>query len=305
MKFSPLRRIPGTTALLSFELVSRSLSITQASGDLCVSPGAVSRQISELEAFLGTPLFHRRKQRLALTAAGAAYAKQIRPLLDQMEQATLAVRSRREDNRHLHLSIAATFGNRWLLPKLADFYVRHRDVVLDISTRVGMPDFDAMRLDAALVYCEAPPAGFDATRIYPLRLMAVAASRLFKGGKVPKGLATFERLPLIEQSTVPRAWNDYFQAMGEPMPPHRRGPRFDLLSMGHEVTLAGLGIALLPAYLVDEDLRSGRLVRVHPQQFETAASYQLLYPEGLADRPGLKALREWMLAQAAAFPPPG
>jgi LysR family transcriptional regulator, glycine cleavage system transcriptional activator len=299
MKFGLTRRIPSTTALLSFEVVARTLSMTQAAGDLFVSPGAVSRQISELEEFLGTQLFVRERQRLVLTPAGQSYAEQVRPLLEQLERVTLAMRSRQADTRHFHLSIAATFGNRWLLPRLADFYARYPDILLDISTRIGMPDFTAMRLDAALVYCTEPPPGFEGHKVFPLSLIAVAAGKLFKGGKVPKGLSAFERLPLMEQTTLPEAWKGYFDTLGKTPPSTTLGPRFDLLSMGHEVALAGLGVALLPGYLVADDLRTGKLVRVHPHEFETAGAYWLIYPSHQASLPWLSRMRDWLAEQVA------
>lgn len=303
MKFSANRQIPSTTTLLSFELVARTLSITQAASEMCVSPGAVSRQIAELEEFLGVRLFNRDKQRLTLNASGQEYVNQVRPLLAQLEEATLNMRSQRAGKRHFRLSVPATFGNRWLLPRLGDLYTRHPGAMLDISTCVGVPDFQAMRLDAALCYCSAPPAGFEATHIYPLRLMAVAARDLFEDGLPPAGLEAFERFPLMEQSTVADAWPHYFASMGQAPPVVQRGARFDLLSMGHEVALAGLGIALLPSYLVREDLKTGRLLQLHPHEFDTAASYQLIYPGSQADDPVLQLLRQWLLDTASRFPP--
>jgi len=295
MKFSANRQIPSTTALLSFELVARTLSVTQAASEMCVSPGAVSRQLTELEEFLGIRLFNREKQRLTLNANGQEYSKQVRPLLAQLEEATLNMRTQRAGKRHFRLSVPATFGNRWILPKLGDLYARHPATMLDISTCVGVPDFTEMRLDAALCYCLAPPAGFEATRIYPLRLKAVCARQLFRGGKPPSGLRAFEQYPLMEQTTVADAWPRYFASMGESPPATQRGPRFDLLSMGHEAALAGLGLALLPGYLVDDDLQAGRLVQAHPHEYDTASSYQLVYPGHQAEHPTLNLLRDWLL----------
>ena len=295
MKFSANRQIPSTTALLSFELVARTLSVTQAASEMCLSPGAVSRQIAELEEFLGIRLFNRARQRLTLNANGQEYATRIRPLLAQLEDATLNMRSQRAGKRHFRLSVPATFGNRWLLPRLSELYAKHPGAMLDISTCIGIPDFQAMRLDAALCYCLEPPAGFEATRIYPLRLLAVGARQLFKNGKPPGGLKVFEQFPLMEQSTISDAWPNYFASLGQTPGTVTRGARFDLLSMGHEVTLAGLGLALLPAYLIGEDLKSGRLVQLHPHEFDTAASYQLIYPKQHADDPTLGILRDWLL----------
>ena len=241
----------------------------------------------------------RERKRLVLTAAGREFASQLQPLLDSLERVTLGLRARQSDSRQFNLCTAATFGSRWLLPRLSGLYRRHPEVLLNLSTRVGMPDFAAMRLDAALVYCTEPPAGFGGHKVLPLRLLAVASSRLFKSGRVPSGLSVFERLPLLEQTTLPDAWPGYFRSLGRSPKSTIRGPRFDLLSMGHEVALAGLGVALLPGFLVNGDLHAGRLLRVHAHEWETPGSYWLSYPAHHASLPWLARIRDWLMEEAS------
>lgn len=294
---NPRRRLPSTTALLCFDSVASTLSMTASAQAMHLTQGAVSRQIAELEAFVGVPLFERVRKRLQLSDAGRDYLQQLRPLLAALERCTFDLRASQAAPRHLNLSIASTFGNRWLIPRLADFYARCPDVVLNLSTQVGLPDFEAARLHAAVVYCKAPPPGFEGCFIHPLVLFPVAARGATKARPPRRGATAFEGRTLLTHTTVPEAWPEYFRTLGQAPADAQYGPRFDLLSMGHQAALAGMGVALLPAYLVADDLRAGRLVRLHQHQVQTEGAYWLIYPRRFAALVALQQLQAWLKLQ--------
>jgi LysR family glycine cleavage system transcriptional activator len=79
------RRLPPLAALRAFEAAARQLSFSRAAAELCVTHGAVSRQIRSLEEYLGMPLFRRLPRRVVLTEAGEAPFSKVRTAFDLLE----------------------------------------------------------------------------------------------------------------------------------------------------------------------------------------------------------------------------
>src|SRR5512139_1161814 len=130
------RILPSLTALQFFDAAARHMSFTRAARELNVTQSAVSRQIRQLEEYVGRPLFRRVKQRLILTEAGEAYAVSVRNLLDQAEAATLQVMAYGSSGGVLTVASLPTFGSRWLVPRLGGFTARRPDIQLNLVTRV-------------------------------------------------------------------------------------------------------------------------------------------------------------------------
>ncbi len=110
------RILPSLTALQFFDAAVRHMSFTRAARELNVTQSAVSRQIRQLEEYVGRPLFRRVKQRLVLTEPGEAYSVAVRDLLDQAEAATLQVMAYGGGGGVLTVALLPTFGSRWLSP---------------------------------------------------------------------------------------------------------------------------------------------------------------------------------------------
>src|SRR5574343_667449 len=116
------RKIPSLQALAGFEAAARHESYTRAAQELALTQGAVSRQITALEEFLGQSLFRRTRHGVALTERGRDYAAQVAPLLQALEQDTLDAMSAQGSGGTLHLAAVPTFATRWLIPRLPQFH---------------------------------------------------------------------------------------------------------------------------------------------------------------------------------------
>ncbi|EGH41435.1 regulatory protein, LysR:LysR, substrate-binding, partial [Pseudomonas syringae pv. pisi str. 1704B] len=109
------RKIPSTTALVSFEAAARHESFTKAANELSLTQGAVCRQIGGLEEFLGVELFRRSRRGVKLTEAGLSYSRRVSQQLDAVERDTLSVMGQQGANA-IELAVVPTFGTQWLLP---------------------------------------------------------------------------------------------------------------------------------------------------------------------------------------------
>ncbi len=295
------RKIPSTQALVCFEAAARHESYTRAAQELSLTQSAVSRQITALEAFLGMALFRRTRHGVALTPAGADYARQIARQLDTMERDTLDAMARQGQGGALQLAAVPTFATRWLIPRLPDFAARHPDITVHIETRTRPFLFTDTPFDAAL-YAGTPAqaanwAGTRSTVLFPEDVVPVCSPRLI-APHAQIDPAAVAQLPLLQQSTRPDGWRQWFEAQGVDAAHAHSGPRYELFSMTATAAGHGLGCALIPRMLIEAELARGELVIACDRPLRGERSYLLVEPALPDERPALGVFREWLVGQA-------
>ncbi len=257
---------------------------------------AVSRQIKDLENQLGVLLFERVRQRVILSDAGQKFLPEVRRLLNQTEE--LMVRAMASARADSTLSIASlpTFGSRWLVPRLPDFLKRHPDTVLNIASRSAPFDFDEQNFDLAIHYGQ--PVWARATCSYLCsEIIVPAASPALLANHPVKTPEDLVAGPLLHLATRPKLWAQWFEANDMDGRGAYRGNRFDQFSMVIEAATAGLGFALLPRYLIEQEIAAGTLSIVLDRPMKTENSYYLAVPEGKLENPISLAFREWITEQ--------
>ncbi|MGJ7499437.1 LysR substrate-binding domain-containing protein [Variovorax sp. ZT5P49] len=290
-------RAPSTMSLMCLEASARLRSFTAAAQELRLTQGAVSRQVQTLEDRLGVRLFTRRREALALTDAGRYYLGEVGPLLQRLERATANVMALKGRGGELSLSVGASVGSYWLIPRLPGFTRDHGEITLNLGTRVGPVDFSATPVDASLEFGDGQRPGLRSEFVLPLDLSPYAAPAWIAAhGKAVD--ANTPRSALIHHQTLPGAWDEWFAREGIVGEAGREGPRYDIMSMALNASLAGMGVALLPPYMSDESVASGRLRRLSRRKWRYAKGYYLVYPEESAQMQSLQVFRQWLLAQA-------
>lgn len=291
------RKIPSTGALTAFEAAARHASFTEAANELALSQSAICRQIAGLEGFLGVKLFRRSKRGVVLTEAGAAYHRQVARRLDEVERDTLDLMARQGEGGTLELAVVPTFGTRWLLPRLPDFAKRHPAITLNLSSRTRPFLFDDTELDAAIYTGDGNWPGAVATHLMPEKLVPVCSPALIAPHKTltPQQLA---ELPLLQQSTRPHAWRQWFESTGYTTGRELVGPRYELFFMSLQAAAVGLGVALVPEYDIGDDLDNGRLVVPVRHSLASDRAYYLVSPEHKLGQPALTAFKAWLLEQS-------
>lgn len=296
-------RAPSTTALICLEASARLRSFTSAAQELHLTQGAVSRQILALEDRLGVKLFVRRRDALVLTDAGRYYLDEINPFLQRLDRATANVMALKGRGGSLALSVGASLGSYWLIPRLPAFTSAHSEITLNLATRVGPVDFSSMAVDASLEFGDGNRERLHNEFVMPLTLAPYASSSWVRH----HGARLSSHTPLaalIQHSTVPQAWQGWFDlAKIDAEPGVKRGlegPRYDLMSMAFNAAVAGLGVALLPQFMVDVAVADGRLRALSKRRWRSSKGYYLVYPPESADVNALQIFRQWLLAQANA-----
>ena len=302
------RKIPMLQSLSCFEAAARHESYTNAARELSLTQGAVSRQVAALESFLGVRLFQRTRHGVALTPAGAAYARQVGLRLAALERDTLDAMAGQGSGGTIRLASVPNFATRWLLPRLAILQDIDPDIVVHGDARTRPFMFAETEFDGAL-YAGSPEqlANWPGTRAELLMaetVVPVASPRLLAARKrwSPQDVS---RLPLLQLSTRPEAWRQWFDAMGVDAPLAMHGPRYELFSMLAVAAAHGLGVALLPRMLVAAELQRGELKVVCERPLGGRRGYYLVTPERAQDSAAMATFRAWLLAQAAGKDMPG
>ena len=304
------RKIPSLQALACFDAAARHESYTRAAQELALTQGAVSRQITALEEFLGMDLFRRTRHGVALTERGAAYARQVAPRLQGLEQDTLDAMSTQGPGSAVHLAAVPTFATRWLIPRLPDLAAQHSDITVHIETRTRPFMFADTPFDAAL-YAGTPEqvrnwAGTRATLLMAEEVIPVCSAKLIatQQALLPADIA---QLPLLQQSTRAEGWRQWFEVQGVDMegmgrPLALAGPRYELFSMTAAAAVQGLGVALVPRLLIETELARGELVIACNRPLRGERGYYIVTPErtndGLSDKPAMTAFLSWLRAAA-------
>jgi len=295
------RKIPPLQTLVCFDAAARHESYTRAAQELALTQSAVSRQIGTLEAFLGVALFRRTRHGVALTASGAAYARQTAKRLEAMERDTLDAMAHQGEGGSLSLAAVPTFATRWLMPRLKGFAALHPDVVVHIETRTRPFLFADAEFDAALYAgTVAQVQNWAGTHALPLMqedVVPVCSPALLPRGK-PVSPTAIAHMPLLQQSTRPDGWRQWFDAQQVDAPNARGGPRYELFSILAAAASQGLGVALMPTMLVADELARGELVVACPRPLAGERAYYLVTPERADQRPLLKFFSDWLLGQA-------
>jgi LysR family transcriptional regulator, glycine cleavage system transcriptional activator len=282
------------TALRAFEAFARLGKMSLAADELCVTHGAVSRQVRSLEALCGAKLTQGPRNALKLTDAGERMARSLGRTFDELEQSFREVRAAAD--RELHISCVGTLAMKWLIPRLPGFHARHPDLSIRVTEAYGPVDFTREPFDAAIRLTET---------VSGEGLTATAFLDNFHGPVLAPGLAGAGadlRLPRLHTRPHRQAWAEWSQHAGIAAPEAAENREYEHLFYMLEAAIAGLGIGLSPWIYVANDIAAGRLVA--PFGFtRTPARFHLILP-GSPPKRGLKAFREWLIEEAATAPAP-
>ena len=294
------RKIPSTAALVAFESAARHQSFTKAADELALTQSAVCRQIAGLEEFLGIELFRRSRRGVKLTEAGLAYSRKVAAQLDAVERDTLAAMGQ-QGAQGLELAVVPTFATQWLVPRLKEFQRLHPEVTVHLTNRTRPFLFADTSFDAAIYFGDGDWSGTEAHYLMPEEPLPVCSPELL-GERTQFAAAELASLPLLQQSTRPYAWRQWFAAQGLNVPRDMSGPRYELFSMLAQAAMHGMGVALIPPFLIQRELDAGLLVPAHPAALLSSdRAYRLMIPERKAESAALRAFRDWLLQAARAY----
>jgi LysR family transcriptional regulator, glycine cleavage system transcriptional activator len=252
-----VRKLPPLNAVRAFEAAARHVSFTKAAEELFVTHGAVSRQVAVLEDWFGRPLFRRNASQLALTEAGRSFHAEVTAALDRIAVAAMHIVEQAAPTA-LRVSAPPTFTMRWLLARLSRFQRRRPEVELRMSTSITPIDFKDNPYDLAIRGSDQPPPHCASVRFMTETIVPVCHPDLTERG----ALSTPDQLAqqtLLSYATEPYPWAQWLETVGVPQLKPKGTLRFEQMFFGLQAACEGLGVVLVPLFLVVDDIIAGRL----------------------------------------------
>ena len=295
------QRLPSLNALKVFWAAARHGSFVKAANELHVTASAVSLQIRQLEDELGLKLFERTPKGLALTAAGSRVLPDVNAAFDKL-RATFATLNDAEEGAVLTVSAAPSFAAKWLLPRLNRFLSAYPDIEVSIKATVELADFDRGDADIGIRYGSGGYPNLETELLMREMVFPVCSPELLKDHKKLSTADFLNTVNLLhddsaDQNDALPGWKMWLRAAAIDGVDWRKGPRFNQTVLAIEAAAAGLGVTLAPAVLVENDLASGRLVRLATAELSEPFAYYLVYPQEKAERAAVQAFRAWLLQE--------
>ena len=282
------RQLPPLRLLSAFEAVVRAGGVQNAAARLNVTQPAVSQALRGLEDHIGTRLLDRGRRPAVLTEAGRILLDAVSDGLDQIESAIGKIRDLEQERRNV-VTIACTLctGLYWLMPRLAAFYARHPDIIVQVVPTSGVPRF-ATDTDLLIRYGAGDWPDGSCERLFDERLVPVCSPATLER----IGAGNFADATLLHMETgedLSPGWDEYFDATG--LPHDRQGDiSFDNHVQATQAALAGMGVMLGWIANTGDLVREERLAVFHDRPVVPGGAYYLMRPPHGANKPAAALL---------------
>ena len=258
MQESNVRHLRG---LQAFDVAARCSNLSRAAEELGVTHGAVSRQIKQLETYLGVALLHRLPNGVEKTDSGERLHQATGQAFAALRDGVRDV-SRENDRHSITVSLSTSLATQWLVPNLASFRAGNPEVTVFLDTNDDIVDLHSSRIDVALRYGKPGWGGLHCERLTHEELVVVAAPHLVASKGLPMTARDVAELPLLHDEFNP-AWDRWAEARGlDVARVENVAVKFGDSSVLIAAAIDGQGVALARRLLVKGDLQAGRLVRL-------------------------------------------
>lgn len=276
------RNLPSTAAMQCFEAAARHMSFTRAADEMNLTQSAVSKQVAHLETLLQHKLFRRVRRSLVLTPEGAIFLSDVRKVLTQIEMSAHTIMTFSGNSEVLKIATLPSFGSRWLADKLPAFLSANPGISLEFHDRVTDFDLEQQDIDIAFFYGHGSWPSLACHKLFDEAMVAVAAPGLLAKHPI-HAVEDLAQLPLLHLSSRPDAWHQWFASQKIVTDRSYHGTRFETFAMLVRTAMAGGGVALVPHFIVDEELAAERLTFAWPHKRLSESAYYLVYPEHLGE----------------------
>lgn len=257
-----------TTAMKLFVRVVETGSLTQAGRELVLAPSSVTRQINALEDELGVRLLHRTTRRVSPTEPGRLYYQDAKRILAQIEQAHQDIAAHRSKPAGLlRVTAPITLGHRRIAPLLGGFMRKYPEIRVHLTLTDSMSDLVEERMDVAIRVGTHEGANLVARKLISMRRALCASPAYLKKAGKPRTPSDLPAHQCITFDYGPGSELWYLIDKRGKAQEIALSSRLHTTSTDaiHEAVLAGVGICVLPHWMVEADLKRGRLVELLPE----------------------------------------
>jgi LysR family glycine cleavage system transcriptional activator len=290
--------LPPLNAIKAFEAAGRLENFSKAADELNVTPGAISRQIKNLEQHLGVDLFARVGNEVRITAAGRLYLGYVNEAFAKLEGGTRAI-SVDHAGQPLHIWGSRFFIRLWLLPRLPDFHLQFPDPEVLITT-VRPDEPLPSEFDVAIMLGKGRWNSMRTDLLLRRVLMPVCSPAYLKSAPPLQKPADLEQHTLLETPAGLDQWDRWSESAGAGSLALARRITFTSSDLAFSAALDGLGIVLGRRGFVENDLRKGNLIQPFEQTADAGDGFYLIYPDRHRLPARVHNFRRWIVGQLAA-----
>jgi LysR family glycine cleavage system transcriptional activator len=291
-----MQELPPLNTLKIFDSVARHESISRAALELNLTPGAITKQIQQLEEFLGEKLLIREHRKISLNDKGRQFQLVVSKAFLEMKTAIKCIKSTKEKNT-VKIRSYTTFSIRWLIPRLSKFLSNNPEISLELTTSLDAIDFSREDIDCAIRLGSGNWPNVSAIKLIDNVIVPVCSPKYLQQKKIktPKDLLTCELLHIKRR---PNDWGYWFESCGlakEPIPE-------EMVCENSEIAYAaareGLGITMAQYFLVREEIELGKLVRPVKNFHDCGKNtYYLVMPTKVAEDINSIKFKNWILEE--------
>lgn len=297
------------TSMTVFSRVVATRSFSAAARDLGISQATASKHVQTLESWLGARLLHRTTRRVNLTEAGESFYAQCTRILEDMEAARQTGKPDARLRGHLRISAPVAFGSTSFGALLVEFMEQNAELSLsvilcdrpvdvieegyDVAIRVGHPGDDP-----------PPQTGMTAQALAPVRFVVCAAPAYLQKHGAPETPAELARHTCLTDTRHPGDIWRFSGIRGVSEVPVTGHLKTDNGLLRRSAARAGAGILLAPEFLVEDDLATGRLMKILPGDTPPAGILEVVCPAHRAASPKVRALVAFLSTRIGAASPP-
>lgn len=308
-----MSRLPPLIALSYFEVAARTRSFAKAAQELNVTPAAISHQIKALEEYLGVELFVRHHRRVSLTPAARASLPELHESFQILASAVDKIRLYSQERSVITVCAEPLFATKWIVPRLHRFYARFPEA--EVRLQASLYSVDACR-DSGFGVSQLKRAGIDLSvrlgygdydTLEPHRLMHLDLVPMCKPGliSVSHPAELLNTVPLIFDRTLARfddlcGWQAWFRHQECEDQRAIKSLQFGNGLLALEAATSGQGVLLGSTEMLHSELETGKLAVLIDQPLRCAQAYYLVSAGPNAERPIVKAFREWLLDEMNA-----
>ena len=282
-------------ALQAFDAAAKTSNLSKAAEMLGVTHGAVSRQIKQLEQYLGLSLFHRRPGGVEKTSAGHQLQLATHQAFSTLEDGLHKIRSARND-RSVTISLSISLAINWLVPRLPEFRQKFPGIAVYLDTNDDVVDLASTEVNIALRFGLPDSENLFYERLAREELIVVASPTLVNNQKLPMAPESIARFPLLQDEFTP-AWDKWADLVGLDS---TKIVLEKIKFMNTAVLLAAVhdnqGIALARRLLLHDDLETGRLKRLDNSAIPLKSSLYFVCQDGDQNREPIQSVKNWLFS---------
>ncbi|MEZ9595269.1 transcriptional regulator GcvA [Shewanella sp. 10N.261.52.F9] len=283
--------LPPLNALRAFEAAARLMSFTLAGKELFVTHGAISKQVKQLEDYVGIALFIRQHRSLKLTDEGERYFVHAQAALQTINNATSDLITQPLRTQTLAINILPSLTISWLIPRMEEFKSRYPHLYVDLSIGDFEVDFNKVNYDIAIRSATTVPKAANVLTLMDEDLCLVCSPELAPN---LNSLNDINQMTLLQHTTRPGLWQLWAKSVGLELTTEKKFgvEHFYMLS---QAAVSGMGVALIPRFFIEDELKNGKLVLPFKADFTSPYRYYLLTPKSSNLPLKVQSFIDWLL----------